>query len=167
VAFWRRDAPPRFIESDLARPIALTLIGEDDVVLLEMNGVRRLRRGAAAAVALAPARAHRLLWATRNNLVTASPDGEFAHAAWDASTGAVGPWSMLRAPSAARLHALWGLNADDLYAAGEAGVVLHFDGRAWRRLEVPATGTLTCITGATGDVWIGGERGTLLKLSSV
>jgi hypothetical protein len=167
LAFWRRDAPRQFVETDLARPIALALIGDDDAVVLEMNGLLRLRRGAAAALALAPPKAHRLLWATRNNLVTASPDGEFAHAAWDAGDGTVGPWTTLRAPGVVSLRALWGLNADDLYAAGAGGVVLHFDGRAWRRVEVPATAALSCIAGAGGDVWIGGETGTLLRFSSV
>jgi hypothetical protein len=162
VAFWRHDGPHRFVETDLGRPHAIALIGPDDAVFLELGGLRRLRRGGMKVVTLGESTDHHLLWATRDNLVTASPGGEFAHASWDAATGVVGPWTTLRAPGAVRLHAIWGLNADDLYAAGADGVVLHFEGRAWRRLEVPATTHLRRITGG-GDIWIGGDTGVLLR----
>lgn len=56
------------------------------------------------------------------------------------------------------LHALWGSADDDIWAVGEAGLVLHFDGRRWARVETPTLRTLRAVHGcAPDDVWIVGS----------
>lgn len=163
-AFWERGPQHNFSEQAGVSPRAVVLIAEYDAVFLDAEGLRRMRAGAKkpATIAKAPA-GHTLLWATRNNIVSASPAGEFAHWGWDSATGVPGPPMMLKAPGAVALHALWGLNADDIYAVGAGGVVLNFDGFSWRSVAVPTKAPLTCMTGAFGTLWIAGATGTLLQ----
>jgi len=52
------------------------------------------------------------------------------------------------------LQAFWGVGDDDVWAAGEDGLVLHFDGRAWRRVPAPATASIRALWGSgPNDVW--------------
>jgi hypothetical protein len=167
LAFWLRGPEFGFTEAGAFAPRALMLIAENDVVFLDSGGIKRLRGGATRAVSLAtPPSGHELLWATRNNLITASPAGQFAHWGWDPATNEAGPMATMRAPSDVRLQALWGLNADDVYAVGRDGVVLNFDGRSWRRIPVPSTASLRCMAGAFRELWIAGSDGVLLRCSA-
>ncbi len=38
-------------------------------------------------------------------------------------------------PQGNALHALWGSGPDNIYAAGELGALMHYDGQAWRVIE--------------------------------
>jgi hypothetical protein len=67
----------------------------------------------------------------------------------------------------ADLHDLWGPAPDRLWAVGERGTVLRFDGIAWQRVEVPEAAqgvTLYGVWGRGPDVWIVGQRRTVLRL---
>jgi len=48
--------------------------------------------------------------------------------------------------------------AGDVWAVGSPATVLHFDGTAWTRVDVPVTGTsvLNSVAAASGDVWAAG-----------
>lgn len=167
LAFWERGPQHNFSDQGPLAPRAIVLIAEYDAVFLDADGVRRMRAGSKRPTTIAKLpEGHRLLWATRNNIVSASPSGEFAHWGWDSATGTAGPPMMLKAPGAVTLHALWGLNADDLYAVGDAGLVMNFDGRSWRPVPVPVRARLTCMTGAFRTLWIAGADGTLLRFGA-
>ena len=62
--------------------------------------------------------------------------------------------------SSATLNAIFGLSPTDVWAAGEDGTVLHFDGTSWARIDLGSyTGHLHSIWGSDpDDVWIGGEN---------
>jgi hypothetical protein len=64
------------------------------------------------------------------------------------------------------LDYLWqsadGFAADDLYAVGGAGDVFHFDGKQWRQCRFLTDELLfTVCCGGDGQVYIGGQQGTL------
>lgn len=63
------------------------------------------------------------------------------------------------------LFKVWGTDVRDVWAVGERGVVLHFDGERWSRVVAPSTRLLT-IHGAPGEapVAVGGTaNGVLLE----
>lgn len=57
-----------------------------------------------------------------------------------------------------------GFSEEDVYAVGSNGSLYHWDGTAWRQIELKTDENLECIRcyGAD-DVWIGGANGTLLN----
>ena len=61
------------------------------------------------------------------------------------------------------LRGLWGSGPNDVWAAGDKGTILHFDGKAWALSPSGTTEDLTCITG-TGptNVYISGQKGAIL-----
>jgi hypothetical protein len=55
------------------------------------------------------------------------------------------------------LRAIWGTAADDVWAVGAFGLVMHFDGRVWSEDRLPGRPGLTTVVGrARDDVWIAG-----------
>jgi hypothetical protein len=84
--------------------------------------------------------------------VVACRRGDRAHA--DAT------WSI---PTTQNLRAVWGNASNDVWAVGDRGTILHFDGRAW---TISPSGTQESLTGAYGtgprDVWVSGEKGAML-----
>jgi hypothetical protein len=53
-----------------------------------------------------------------------------------------------------------GFSAEDVWVAGNAGTLLHWNGRSWRRAEVPTTQDLWGVWGAAeDDVWAVGGSG--------
>lgn len=75
-----------------------------------------------------------------------------------------GAWRDLPLP--ADTPGLWcvrGTRETDVYAAGQDGAILHFDGQTVRRLDSPTTRWLTCMAELPGGrICIGGHDGTLL-----
>jgi hypothetical protein len=56
------------------------------------------------------------------------------------------------------LHDVWGVSADSVFAVGEGGAIVHFDGRAWSSLESPIAANLSAVWGSSAeDVFIVGE----------
>jgi hypothetical protein len=61
------------------------------------------------------------------------------------------------------LHAMHGKQPDDLWAVGDAGAMLHWDGKEWSsRTPITSFGLRTVWANASDDVWAAGERGALL-----
>ena len=60
--------------------------------------------------------------------------------------------------------ALWGSATNDVWAAGDGGTILHFDGVSWKRsTAVQSDAKLNAIWGRdTNDVWVAGDGGTVL-----
>ena len=61
------------------------------------------------------------------------------------------------------LRGLWGSGPNDVWAAGDKGTILHFDGKAWK---VSPSGTDEDLTGITGtgptNVYVSGQKGGIL-----
>lgn len=94
---------------------------------------------------------------------------------WERATGSdlVTKEAIIRAD---RFKSLWGSGAGDVWAvggnivnnrlqAGEAtGHARHFNGAAWRRIELPASVNLDAVAGAgPHNVWMGGHGGAILR----
>ncbi|HEX5133643.1 MAG TPA: hypothetical protein VFX92_14305 [Candidatus Krumholzibacteria bacterium] len=68
------------------------------------------------------------------------------------------------------LHAISGFNRDDLFAAGDAGTMYHFDGVTWTPVAMPSSATLRSLTalvsrfGQPFRLYAVGDDGTLLVL---
>lgn len=55
------------------------------------------------------------------------------------------------------MFSVYGFSGSDVYAVGDAGLILHYDGAAWTRIESGTTQPLFGLWGASGDdVWIVG-----------
>ncbi len=74
-----------------------------------------------------------------------------------------GEWTLAESPTSQTLDAIWGTAGDDIWVAGRAGTLLHFDGTAWVRVESPVTAALAGIWGdAPNRYFAAGAGGTLL-----
>jgi hypothetical protein len=61
------------------------------------------------------------------------------------------------------LNRVWGTSADDIFAVGRNGTVLHYDGTSWTPMQSGTTETLEGVWGASSsDVYVTGENGTIL-----
>jgi len=70
-----------------------------------------------------------------------------------------------RSTELAMLRRLWGSGPDDLWAVGDRGLVVHFDGRTWRKVPSGTSADLLGMAGRErGDAWIVGNNGTLLRI---
>ncbi|MFO8071135.1 MAG: hypothetical protein R6V85_04595 [Polyangia bacterium] len=96
-----------------------------------------------------------------------NPDGgDTAHSGGptDPDTGAVGEWIVepVDSPTTHDLSGVWGSSRDAVWAVGEEGTILRFDGQSWMLIEqhIPASPDLYGVAGSGPDrVWaVGGER---------
>lgn len=120
-----------------------------------------------------------LRWNGTEWMLVSSPDGRFEGLAgtrendvwmvgegnpwhWDGSA-----WAEVPRPSGFTLHAAFAHTANDVWAVGDDGRILHWDGMQWSastsgfdgRFEVQ----FLSIWGSTnGDLWVGGTQGTIL-----
>jgi hypothetical protein len=60
-------------------------------------------------------------------------------------------------------NAIWGTNACDVWAVGNAGTIWHWDGSTWESVDSGTTANLLDVMGADREhVWAVGERGSVL-----
>jgi hypothetical protein len=83
----------------------------------------------------------------------------------DPAAFADNPDAILDAANAAPvLDCIDGSSESDVYAVGMQGFMAHFDGRQWRKLELPTDEHLNWVRCyGTHEVWVCGYNGTLLK----
>jgi hypothetical protein len=63
-----------------------------------------------------------------------------------------------------QLSALWGRSANELWAVGDAGIVLHLDGRSWQRISSSTSLDLHAVAAdSEGRALVVGAQGTLLS----
>lgn len=61
------------------------------------------------------------------------------------------------------MNAIWGTGPSDIWAVGEYGTALHWNGSAWLQIPTGTTVKLTAVWGrSSSQVWIMGANGTLL-----
>lgn len=55
-----------------------------------------------------------------------------------------------------KVNRMWGINSENLYAVGDSGMIAHFDGNAWQRIESGTKMRLIDINGNTNSskIWI-------------
>jgi hypothetical protein len=81
-----------------------------------------------------------------------------------ASCGVGGPWSVAQTSTKDPINALFGFSSTDVWAAGEDGLILHFDGQQWARVASGTTVDLNTTWGASpSDVWFAGDAATVLR----
>jgi hypothetical protein len=68
------------------------------------------------------------------------------------------PW-----PQGNTLRAVAGRSASDVWAVGDRGTALHFDGNAWSRRETGSSAVLRAIVPLAGAVWAVGDGATVLR----
>lgn len=67
------------------------------------------------------------------------------------------------APTGQTLRAVWIVAPSDVWAAGDGGTVIHYDGSAWTSVDSGTPNNLLAIwASGANNVWIGGQKATLL-----
>ncbi|OJY18201.1 MAG: hypothetical protein BGO98_31020 [Myxococcales bacterium 68-20] len=112
------------------------------------------------ALALAPGRA---LWAVGDQAAVARYPLEARDAGDDAGQAwALGEGIVLPLPVQQDLHIAWALG-DHLWAAGDNGTLVHFDGTEWHEEASNTDAALHAVFGfSETDVWAAGDDGVLL-----
>ena len=72
-------------------------------------------------------------------------------------------WAPMNSPTAVDLQDVWGASPDAVFAVGDQGTILFFDGASWTPM---VSGTAERLSGVFGrsamDVYAVGEQGTVL-----
>jgi hypothetical protein len=93
----------------------------------------------------------------------ARPDGGSSGADSDKVCGAEGWCWISPIPQGNTLRGVWAGAHDDVWAVGDHGIVLRYDGHRWSQIPTGFSYSLTSVWGSgPNDVWIGGEQGLLL-----
>jgi hypothetical protein len=61
------------------------------------------------------------------------------------------------------LSGVWGTAEDDVYAVGDAGTIMHFDGVTWMPMTAPTQSALEAVGGTATNVFAIGAAGTILR----
>lgn len=75
-------------------------------------------------------------------------------------------WTDATPPAATggALFKVWGTSASDIYACGQMGVILHYNGSTWEAEESGSTVSLFTVHGGGGEVYaVGGPSATVLQ----
>ena len=98
--------------------------------------------------------------------IAAEVDGRIGYALLTVSVPDVDPvtsWTV-EVPAAPPLYDVWAVSSTDVFAVGESGTILHYDGTSWsprERLPVP---DLQGFWGTSaGDVNVVGSWGVILR----
>ncbi len=73
-------------------------------------------------------------------------------------------WQRVKGQTLSNLQGLWGGPAQDVWAVGDGGLVLHYDGKeTWTKVPSGTKNNLLGVSGAPeGGVWVVGQLGTIL-----
>ncbi|MGM0577239.1 MAG: hypothetical protein ACQEXJ_16050 [Myxococcota bacterium] len=79
-----------------------------------------------------------------------------------------GEWTEQAVPTTQHIRGVWGSAADDVWAVGLAGLILHYDGEEWIKLDPPSGEAMETVWGsAADDVWAAGADGTVFHWDGV
>jgi hypothetical protein len=68
-------------------------------------------------------------------------------------------WRPMTSGTDKKLHAIWVGANDNIYAAGEAGTVVHYDGTMWSPLMPPSNDTLVGVWGTGDELYVVAQNG--------
>jgi len=110
-------------------------------------------------LSIAPTKRLQAVWGEDGILVSVGQDGTVIRRQG-------GYWSPMKTPTAEDLLCVFGLATDDVYAGGEDGMLIHFDGKEWEKIDT-GLGPFGDIAfrGAWGegeDFYFVGDKGTIL-----
>ncbi len=72
-------------------------------------------------------------------------------------------WRKMESGTEENLHGVWGFESGDVFAVGDNGTILHFDGTQWNQMESNTTANLAAVWGGDPDhVLATGDEGTIL-----
>ena len=64
------------------------------------------------------------------------------------------------------LHAIHGGSAKDVWAVGDRGAIVHYNGTEWKCLETPVCASMNAVKAdGRGNAWVCGDGGTVLRVS--
>jgi hypothetical protein len=66
-------------------------------------------------------------------------------------------------PTSNYLRAVWAAAPNDVWAVGDSGAIIHFDGNDWTSSPSGVTQHLYAITGAGNTLWAAGTGGVILR----
>lgn len=67
-------------------------------------------------------------------------------------------------PATSPVRGLWSISPKDIWAVGDLGLIMHFDGTAWTTTTGVTTKDLTAVWASSAtDVWAVGTTGTVLR----
>ena len=73
-----------------------------------------------------------------------------------------------RVPTTRFLRSVWGIAPNDVYAVGDTGTIIHFDGSRWTTMTSGTSFLLRAVWGSgSTDVFAVGEGGTALRYDGV
>jgi hypothetical protein len=77
-------------------------------------------------------------------------------------------WIAMMSGSTAHLYGIWGSSASDVFAVGNSGVILRYDGSTWTAMTSGSTRYLRGIWGSSAsDIFVVGTGGTILYYDGV
>jgi hypothetical protein len=75
-----------------------------------------------------------------------------------------GTWQTVTGVQARRMNGVWGFNSNDVWAVGNNGTALRWNGSAWNALPTNTSLALRGVWGSgPNDVWVVGEGGIVLR----
>ncbi|MBN1191392.1 MAG: hypothetical protein JXA46_16670 [Dehalococcoidales bacterium] len=80
-----------------------------------------------------------------------------------ASAGGSSTWASMNGGTTADLYCIWGTDSNNIYAVGQSGVIVHYNGSSWRPMDSGTNTDLYCVWGTqSGDVFAVGKGGVIL-----
>jgi hypothetical protein len=68
----------------------------------------------------------------------------------------------------ANLFGIWGMSRSAIWAVGDRGRVVFYDGQSWKRQDTPTEKRLTAVWGVSAtEVWAVGYQGTVLRFNGI
>lgn len=106
-----------------------------------------------------------------NNVIVSAVWGTLGGDVWIVGTGGLiyrkppgGAWTQVTSPTTTFLYWVFGTSANNVWAVGDFGVTLHFDGTSWKTVTVAATTSLRAIARVPGGgLRMVGHAGTILR----
>lgn len=66
-------------------------------------------------------------------------------------------------PSAHTINGMWGNSESDVFTVGDAGTILHYDGKSWSKMQSNTETRLNAVWGSSGkDIYAVGDQFTIL-----
>jgi hypothetical protein len=72
-------------------------------------------------------------------------------------------WTIVPSGTTANLNAVWGSSGTDVFAVGDSGTILHYDGTSWTAMASGTSNKLNGVWGSSGsNIFAVGDSGTIL-----